>query len=112
MAEQNGKNWAERWWPYALIAMLGGTGGAGIKDAVSPPRPDPYFGVDAKELEVRIMKEHARLELRMDRISNRQMVIIDKVSNLPPDDLVKQVTILEQTVKNLQRHLNAKRYPE
>lgn len=112
VAERNGDNWAQRWWPYAVIALLGGTGGAGIKDVVSPPRPDPYYGEEAKALEARIMKEHTRLEARMERLSSRQMIIIDKVANLPPEDLIKQVVVLEEAVKDLERHIRAKRYPE
>ena len=104
----NDKTWAERWWPYALVALLGGTGGAGFKDFVVPPRPDPYTGTEARVRKEQIDAELERYRQRMDRIEARQLVLMEKIHHLPPDELLERVTIVEEAVKSLK----VLRYPE
>lgn len=112
MAEQNGKNWAERWWPYALIAMLGGTGGAGVRDLLSPQRPDPFHGRDGDELNERHLAAIMALQKRLDRMELRQLNLWDRVHLLPPRDLLDRVTVMEEAIKDMDRNMKARRYPE
>ena len=73
--KQDNPSWLREYASYALVALLAGSGGAGVRDIVHDPRPHPYTSIDAdrdfgqrdarleaveKDCEV-IIKEHRQL---------------------------------------------------
>lgn len=86
------RSWLNRIWPLVLSAVLGGTGGASIKEVVAPSRPDPFTGADAMALELNVRRDMERCEARVDRLESAVGEIRLGLAHLPPDDLVRDVT--------------------
>jgi len=86
------RHWLNRIWPLVLSAILGGTGGVSIKEAVAPSRPDPFTGADAMALELNVRRDMERLENRVRRLEDWVGEIRSDLAHLPPDDLVRDVT--------------------
>jgi len=94
-------HWLRRLTPLVLAALLGGTGGAGIKEWAIPSRPDPFTGKEAKEMEEDIRRDMNRCEGRVDRLEILVNQINIGLANLPPDSLLQAVTRNSAEIRSL-----------
>jgi len=93
MNDTNGKRVTD--WRSIVLALLMGLVGGGSIPVLAPPivRPDPFFGEQAKALEMRI---EARRKDALDRLRLEMRV------KLPPFATRRRILALEEAVRVIQ----------
>jgi len=100
---------------YSVMASVGAILGGPGYELINPPRPDPFTGKDAKQIEIRLGKaivatqqtvkeldqEHSG---RMDRIDARHTSLIEAESRYRLE-LMERVATMERALVDFERRL-------
>ena len=90
--ENGAEDKAPRWWAWMIAsAVLGGGVGTGVQ-VVAPIRSDPFTGSEGREL--------AR---RIDTLERRQERLQEKVGQLPPAELTREVAGIKNEVDHIRK---------